>query len=144
MCHTQIITPFSYFSRLITTLFFITLSALTYAENEAEFTKMMIGTWSTSNTDKESGNIEKTILQFKGDGSYTSRINSSLFGDAKNAMTGKFSLSDGLKNQFTLKIEAQNKDPEMEKSEMVMSFRVSVVDSNTLKDESGNMIHRIK
>lgn len=134
-------------------LLIASLAALTYLEantvafagNEAEVSKQLIGAWSKSTqADKETGDVETTLIQFNADGSYRTRLQSKLFGETKNMASGRFAVSDASKDSFTLNIEVLKGDPEMEKEDTAFAAKVRIVNVNTLQTEDGQMLRRVK
>lgn len=106
--------------------------------------KKLVGVWGKSTTDKESGDTETTLIEFKADGTYRTRLQSKLFGEAKKSASGRYVITDAVKDTFTLKIEVLRGDPDSDKSNEVMECKIRVLNANTLQSEDGQVVRRLK
>jgi hypothetical protein len=131
-------------SRIAITALLVATSTGTFAGNEAEVIKQLAGAWSTSAMDKESGDVETTVIEFKSSGAYTTRFISKLFGEAKSTASGRYSILDATKDTFTLKMEVLKGDPEMDKANALIVSKIRQTDANTLQTEVGQILRRIK
>jgi hypothetical protein len=136
--------PKFYCACLHATLMLLATSTLAHAGNEAVTIKLLVGTWSTSTIDKETGDTETTVIEFKPNGTYSTRLSSKQFGEVKNSASGRFAVGDAEKDTFTLKIEALKGDPEMDKNNAVMTAKIRQIDVNTLQSEDGQIVRRVK
>lgn len=115
-----------------------------FAANESDFSKQLVGVWATSATDKESGDIETTLIQFNADGTYRTRLQSKLFGETKQMASGRYAITNADKDSFTLNIEVLKGDPELDKADAVMAAKMRMPDANTLQSEDGQVVRRMK
>ena len=106
----------------------------------------ILGTWGNSRSDKETGEIETTIIVFKPDGTYATRLRNNLFPDwEKLPMAGgRYAVTAANKAGFTLMLERTSGDPEEDKSTARSAMAVSVIDDNTLRAPDGAVLTRIK
>jgi hypothetical protein len=131
-----------WFSGLCTVALLTT--SFSVAASEADIGKQLVGVWSKTSTDKESGDTERLLIEFKPDGTYSTRLQSKLFGEAKNSASGRYSVKDAAKDTFTLHIEALNGDPEMSKKDALIVTKIRQIDANTLQAEDGQVVLRVK
>lgn len=120
------------------------LSSAAWAGNEAAVMKQLAGAWSISSTDKESGDVETTTIEFRPNGTYSTRLSSKLFGQTQNTASGRYAVSDANKDMFTLKLEVLKADPETDKSSTSMMAKIRQIDANTLQAEDGHIVRRVK
>lgn len=120
------------------------LSTAAWAGNEAAVIKQLAGAWSISTPDKESGDVETTTIEFRPNGTYSTRLSSKLFGQTKNTASGRYGVSDADKDTFTLKLEVLKADPETDKSSTSMMAKIRQIDANTLQSEDGQIVRRVK
>ena len=106
----------------------------------------IIGTWGNSRSDKETGEIETTIIVFKPDGTYATRLRNNLFPDwEKLPMAGgRYAVTATDKAGFTLMLERTSGDQEEDKSTARSTLAVSVIDDNTLRAPDGAVLTRLK
>ena len=119
-------------------------TAAAWAGNEAVVMKQLAGEWSISTSDKETGDVETTTIEFRLNGSYSTRLNSKLFNQTKNTASGRYTVSDADKDTFTLKLDVLKADPDADKSSTVMMAKIRLIDANTLQSEDGQIVRRVK
>ena len=134
------------FSSWVSSLCIVVLlpTSFAVAASEADVSKQLVGVWSKTSTDKESGDTERLLIEFKPDGTYSSRLQSKLFGEIKNSASGRYSVKSAVKDTFTLQIEVLKGDPEMGKEDALILAKVRQIDANTLQAEDGQVINRVK
>lgn len=128
----------------ITTALLVATTAGAYAGTEADVIKQLAGAWSINIPDKESGDVETTTIEFKPNGTYSTRLSSKLFGQTKDTASGRYGVRDADKDTFTLRLEVLKADPEMDKGNAVMMAKIRQIDANTLQSEDGQIIRRVK
>lgn len=104
----------------------------------------LIGRWSSSSIDKESGITETLLIEFKSDGTYETRIDNGPLGATQPLGRGNYAAGDFDKSGFTLKLKRQLDDPETDRSLAADSDRIRIVDSQTLQASDGSTIRRVK
>ncbi|MEP6906452.1 MAG: hypothetical protein ABI858_00500 [Pseudoxanthomonas sp.] len=107
---------------------------------------MIVGTWGNSRSDKETGEEETSIIEFKPDGSYTTRIRNSQFPDMEKMPLagGSYALTAADKGGFTVVLDRTRGDPEEDKATARSTMVVSIVDEKTLRAPDGALLSRIK
>lgn len=115
-----------------------------FGGSEAEISKKLVGVWGKSTTDKESGDIETTLIKFNANGAYSTRLQSKLFGEAKKSASGRYFVTDAVKETFTLKIEVLRGHPDLDKSDRVIEVKIRMLNANTLQSEDGQVVRRLK
>lgn len=115
-----------------------------FGGSEAEMSKKLVGVWGKSTTDKESGDTETTLINFNANGTHSTRLQSKLFGEAKKSASGRYFVSDAVKDTFTLKIEVLTGHPDLDKSDRVMETKIRMLNANTLQSEDGQVVRRLK
>jgi|GEM_PF-5981931 len=134
------------FSRWFSSLCTVVLlsTSFTVAASEADVGKQLVGIWSKTSTDKESEDTERLLIEFKPDGTYSTRLQSKLFGEIKNSASGRYSVTNATKDTFTLQIEVLKGDPELNKKDALIVAKIRQIDANTLQAEDGQVINRVK
>ncbi len=134
------------FSRWLSSLCTIALFtfSFTVTASETEVSKQLVGVWSKISTDKESEDTETLLIEFKSDGTYSTRLHSKLFGESKNSASGRYSVTNATKDTFTLQIEVLKGDPEMDKDDSLIVSKILQIDANTLKTEDGQVVNRVR
>jgi hypothetical protein len=115
-----------------------------WAGNEAEASKQLVGIWGKSRTDKESGDTEITLIKFNADGTYSTHLKSKLFGEIKKTASGRYVVTDAVKDTFTLKIEVLDGGPDLDESDRVIKIKVRMLNAKTLQSEDGQVVRRLK
>lgn len=107
---------------------------------------LLVGTWGNSRKDAETGETETTLITFKADGTYATRLRSSLFPDREKQplASGRYIAKGNGKDGFTLLLDRAEGDPEADKATTRSTLEVTVVDDNTLRAPDGALLTRTK
>jgi hypothetical protein len=134
------------FSRWLSSLCTIALFTFSFAvaASETEVSKQLVGIWKKISIDKESGDTETLLIEFKSDGTYSTRLHSKLFGESKNSASGRYSVTNAIKDTFILQFEVLRGDPEMEKKDSLIVAKIRQIDVNTLQNEDGQVVNRVR
>lgn len=112
-----------------------------------ENAKRLVGTWGIERPgDKENNETITTLLEFRADGSYATRVRSSVFKDQEKQplASGRYSIAEDNGKSFTLVLERAPGDPEESKDTATTRMLVAVVDENTLRAEDGSTVRRTR
>lgn len=125
---------------------FATLPSIATAQKPEEATKLLVGRWSSSVSDKETGITETTVIEFRPDGRYVTAVRDSAFKPIKDQQSnqGRYSVGKSDKAGFELKIERDQKEPESEKSDASETMLVKIVDNDTLQAADGSTARRMR
>lgn len=106
----------------------------------------IVGTWGNSRTDKETRENETTIIVFKPDGTYATRLRNTMFPEwEKFPMAGgRYAVTAADKAGFTLVLDRTSGDQEEDKTTARTTMLVSIIDDNTLRAPDGAVLTRIK
>ena len=122
------------------------LPPIAHAQKPIDATKLLLGSWSTSVSDKETGITETTVIEFRPDGRYVTAIRDSAFKPLKDQQSnqGRYSVGKSDKAGFELKIERDQKEPESEKTDASETMLIKIVDDNTLQAADGSTVKRMR
>lgn len=115
-------------------------------ERSSDNAKRIVGTWGISREMKEAGEVETTMIEFRADGTYATRLRSSVFKEQETMplATGRYAVADDDGKGFTLVLDRAPGDPDGGKEDAPSRMRVSVVDDKTLRAEDGSVVQRIR
>lgn len=124
------------------------MPALVHAQEKFDpvAAKPLIGRWGyAAPMDKETGEVETTVVEFLPDGRYLTSVRSNLFpGQAKQVLAkGRYRVGDVDKAGITLVLARDAGDPE-DKSETTTKVRLERIDDDTLRADDGSVATRIK
>lgn len=124
----------------------ICFAPLALAQKPDDAAKTLIGRWSTSASDKETGITETTVIEFRPDGRYVTAIRDSAFKPLKDQQSnqGRYSVGKSDKAGFELKIEREQKEPESEKTDASETMLIKIIDDNTLQAADGSTVKRMR
>ncbi len=107
---------------------------------------LIVGTWGSSRSDKETGEQETSIIEFNRDGSYTTRLRNSQFPEWEKMPLagGRYAVVAAEKGDFTLVLDRTSGDIEEDKSTARTTMAVSIVDEKTLRAPDGALLNRLK
>ena len=111
-----------------------------------EDAKQLIGRWGyAGELDKETGEVETTVVEFLPDGRYVTTVRSNVFPDqAKRPLAqGRYSVGDVDKGGLMLVLARDAGDPE-DKSDTTTKVRLVRIDDNSLRADDGSVAKRIK
>ncbi|EIT71799.1 MULTISPECIES: hypothetical protein [Hydrocarboniphaga] len=134
---------------VLTMAAFIALSSaqpIALAQKPIDAIKLLLGSWSSSVSDKETGITETTVIEFRPDGRYVTAIRDSAFKPLKDQQSnqGRYSVGKSDKAGFELKIERDQKEPESEKTDASETMLIKIVDDNTLQAADGSTVKRLR
>lgn len=104
----------------------------------------LVGRWASVDTDKETGDTETLLLDFRADGTYETLVRSTQFAPSKQHARGRYDVSAADKSGFTLTLKRQMDEPESDKKDAIESDRIRIVDDNTLQASDGSIVRRAK
>ena len=112
----------------------------------SEAGKRLVGTWGIRRDDKETGETETTLIDFRADGSYATRLRSSVFKEQEKMplASGRYTVVEDEGKTFTLVLDRAPGDPDGGKEDAPSRMRISVVDDNTLRAEDGSVVQRTR
>ncbi len=110
----------------------------------ADTSKRLIGSWSSSESDKDTGHTETTVIHFDEKGGYRTELLSSHFKSPRFSGKGRYTIADEDKSGFTLKVDRSLDDPQMDKTAASEKQRIDWLDDNTLKAADGSIVRRRK
>lgn len=107
---------------------------------------LIVGTWGSSRSDKETGEEETSIIEFSRDGSYSTRLRNNQFPDQEKMPLagGRYAVTAADKAGFTLVLNRTSGDPEEDKATAKTTMAVVIVDEKTLRAPDGSLLTRIK
>lgn len=114
------------------------------AQTPKEVGQQLLGRWSSTETDKETGVAETLILEFRADGSYVTSLRSGGFQPAKFTGAGRYAVTTADKSGFTLKVERALKEPEADKADSSESQQIKWLDADSLQAADGSIVRRMK
>ncbi|TAJ54680.1 MAG: hypothetical protein EPN60_13090 [Nevskiaceae bacterium] len=114
------------------------------AQTPKETGQQLLGRWSSTETDKETGVAETLILEFRADGSYLTSLRSGGFQPAKFTGAGRYAVTAADKSGFTLKVERALKEPEADKADASESQQIKWLDPDSLQAADGSIVRRVK
>ncbi len=116
------------------------------AAGKSETQRRLVGTWGISRSDKDTTETETTLIELRADGTYATRLRSSLFKEQEQLplATGRWSVDDDDGKAFTLAVAPNPGDPDGGKDTAPIRTRVVFVDDNTLRAEDGSVVQRTR
>ena len=134
---------------IITTVVALAMSSvpvIAQAQKPEEVSKLLLGRWGSTTTDKETGISETTMIEFRPDGRYVTAIRDSAFKPLKDQQSnqGRYAIGKSDKAGFELKIERDQKEPESEKSDASETMLIRLVDNDTLQAADGSTVKRMR
>ncbi|PZO10154.1 MAG: hypothetical protein DCF27_03710 [Lysobacteraceae bacterium] len=109
--------------------------------------KRLFGTWGIERQgDKETNETVTTLIEFRADGSYGTRVRSSVFKDQEKQplASGRYAVVEGDGKVFTLVLERAPGDPEESKETAMTRLSFAMVDDNTLTASDGSTVRRTR
>lgn len=118
----------------------------TPVQDKSDTSRRLVGTWGISRSDKETTETETTLIELRADGTYATRLRSSLFKEMEQQplTAGRWVVEGDDGKAFTLVFAANPGDPGAGKDEALVRSRVVFVDDNTLRAEDGSVVQRTR